>query len=78
MNGLSDVRLLLRSQELQVFDAQGRRLRTAPDGLGFWGLMWHRLTTRRALLDLDADQLRDIGLSPGEAREEGAKPFWRE
>ncbi|WAH58622.1 DUF1127 domain-containing protein [Pseudomonas silvicola] len=78
MNGLSDVRLLLRSQELQAFDAQGRRVRTAPDGLGFWGLMWHRLTTRRALLDLDADQLRDIGLSPREAREEGAKPFWRE
>lgn len=77
MNGLSDVRLLLRSQELQAFDAQARRVRCAPDGLGFWGLMWHRMTTRRALLELDADQLRDIGLSVHEARVEGLKPFWK-
>ncbi len=78
MNGLSDVRLLLRSQELQAFDGQDRRVRSAPAGLGFWGLMWHRAATRRALLTLDADQLRDIGLSASEARTEGLKPFWRE
>ncbi|MGY4491714.1 DUF1127 domain-containing protein [Pseudomonas sp. TE3610] len=78
MNGFSDVRLLLRSQELQALDAEGRRVRSAPNGLGFWGLMWHRLTTRKALLELDADQLRDIGLSAHEAREEGIKPFWRQ
>ena len=78
MNGFSDVRLLLRSQELQALDAEGRRVRSAPNGLGFWGLMWHRLTTRKALLELDADQLRDIGLTAREARQEGIKPFWRE
>ncbi len=78
MNGLSDVRLLLRSQELQAMDAHGRRVRSAPEGLGYWGLMWHRLTTRKALLMLDADQLRDIGLTAYEAREEGVKPFWKE
>ncbi|WP_455920777.1 DUF1127 domain-containing protein [Pseudomonas putida] len=78
MNGFSDVRLLLRSQELQALDAEDRRVRSAPSGLGFWGLMWHRLTTRKALLELDADQLRDIGLTAREARQEGLKPFWRE
>jgi len=78
MNGFSDVRLLLRSQELQALDTQERRVRSAPSGLGFWGLMWHRLTTRKALLELDADQLRDIGLTAREARQEGIKPFWRE
>ncbi|EIK97319.1 hypothetical protein PMM47T1_06031 [Pseudomonas sp. M47T1] len=78
MNGLSDVRLLLRDQELQAYDAQGQTLRAAPPCLGFWGLMRHRFITRRALLALDADQLRDVGLSPRQAREEGLKAFWRE
>jgi uncharacterized protein YjiS (DUF1127 family) len=32
---------------------------------------------RRALLELDDDQLRDIGISRRQALEEGRKPFWR-
>jgi uncharacterized protein YjiS (DUF1127 family) len=77
MNGLSDVRLLLRTDEL--LDAQGRVFsrKEAPRGLGRWGLWRHRLQTRPALLELDAEQLRDIGLDPFEARREGMKPFWR-
>jgi uncharacterized protein YjiS (DUF1127 family) len=39
--------------------------------------MWHRLNTRKALLQIDEDQLRDIGLSPEQARNEALKPFWR-
>lgn len=40
--------------------------------------MLHRWRTRKALLELDARQLRDIGLTWEQAREEGCKPFWRE
>ena len=78
MNGLSDVRLLLRTDEL--LDQRGRLVKRMgpPAGLGRWGLLVHRWSTRRTLLELDADQLRDIGLDPLEARREGLKPFWRE
>jgi uncharacterized protein YjiS (DUF1127 family) len=33
---------------------------------------------RRALLELDERLLRDIGVTRGEAYEEGMKPFWRD
>jgi uncharacterized protein YjiS (DUF1127 family) len=39
--------------------------------------LWHRLHTRKALLALTADQLKDIGLTREQALEEGLKPFWR-
>ncbi|VVN96394.1 DUF1127 domain-containing protein [Pseudomonas fluorescens] len=80
MNGLSDVRLALHSQELaagQENRSHAATARNAPSGLSRWGLLWHRLHTRKALLDLTAEQLRDIGLSREQAREEGLKPFWR-
>lgn len=37
-----------------------------------------RARTRRALERLNADQLRDIGLSAEEAWREAALPFWRD
>ncbi|RON03921.1 DUF1127 domain-containing protein [Pseudomonas brassicacearum] len=80
MNGLSDVRLTLHSQELEAGQEKGMHAATmcnAPSGLGRWGLFWHRLHTRKALLELSPEQLRDVGLSRAEAREEGLKPFWR-
>ncbi|RON08158.1 hypothetical protein BK659_16490 [Pseudomonas brassicacearum] len=80
MNGLSDVRLTLHSQELVAGQEKGMRAaknRNAPSGLGRWGLLWHRLHTRKALLELSPEQLRDVGLSREQAREEGLKPFWR-
>ncbi|WP_085578929.1 MULTISPECIES: DUF1127 domain-containing protein [unclassified Pseudomonas] len=80
MNGLSDVRLTLHSQELaagQQDSARNEALRNAPSGLGRWGLFWHRLHTRRALLGLTPQQLKDIGLTREQALEEGLKPFWR-
>jgi uncharacterized protein YjiS (DUF1127 family) len=52
-------------------------MRNAPSGLGRWGLFWHRLHTRKALLALTPEQLRDVGLTREQAREEGLKPFWR-
>jgi uncharacterized protein YjiS (DUF1127 family) len=80
MNGLSDVRLTLHSQELTAGQINGTRealVRNAPFCLGRWGLFWHRLHTRRALLNLTPEQLRDVGLSREQALEEGLKPFWR-
>jgi len=80
MNGLSDVRLTLHSQELVRGQESGRRealMRNAPSCLSRWGLFWHRLHTRKALLALTPEQLRDVGLTQEQAREEGLKPFWR-
>ncbi|EXF91843.1 hypothetical protein HK44_013635 [Pseudomonas fluorescens HK44] len=80
MNGLSDVRLTLHSQELEAGQEKSMRaatMRNAPSGLGRWGLFWHRLHTRKALLELSPEQLRDVGLSREQVREEGLKPFWR-
>ncbi|MHC8369250.1 DUF1127 domain-containing protein [Pseudomonas sp. MDT1-85] len=80
MNGLSDVRLTLHSQELAAWQKNGAReavMRNAPSGLSRWGLFWHRLHTRKALLTLTPEQLMDVGLSREQALEEGLKPFWR-
>lgn len=76
MGGMSDVRLQLLARELET--SQRPVIFNAPAGLGRWGMMLHRWRTRRALLELDARQLKDIGLSWEEARKEGSKPFWRE
>ncbi|MGE8068879.1 DUF1127 domain-containing protein [Pseudomonas sp. NPDC089569] len=80
MNGLSDVRLTLHSQELvqgRDNEARGTVMRNALSGLSRWDRFWQRLHTRKALLSLTADQLKDIGLTREQALEEGLKPFWR-
>lgn len=77
MSGISDVRLTLYAGELVREHETGSRI-NAPDGLGMWGLFQHRRATRRALLKLTDEQLRDIGLNSEQARDEGLKPFWRE
>jgi len=80
MNGLSDVRLTLHSQELaagQEDSTWNSAMRNAPSGLSRWGLFWHRLHTRKALLNLTPEQLKDVGLTREQAHEEGLKPFWR-
>jgi uncharacterized protein YjiS (DUF1127 family) len=80
MNGLSDVRLTLHSQELAAGQNNGTRevsMHDAVSGLNRWDLFWRRLHTRKALLALTVDQLKDIGLTREQAREEGLKPFWR-
>lgn len=39
---------------------------------------WHeRARQRRALLAMDAFQLKDIGVTSADAYREGIKPFWR-
>ncbi|MGH8435199.1 MAG: DUF1127 domain-containing protein [Pseudomonas sp.] len=81
MNGLSDVRLTLHEQELAQ-GGRGSALRVvqpveALPGQSRWTAFWRRLHTRKALLDLDDAQLRDIGLSREQARAEALRPFWR-
>jgi uncharacterized protein YjiS (DUF1127 family) len=80
MNGLSDVRLTLHSQELVAGQDNGARAANmchASSSLDRWDRFWRRLHTRKALLELTPDQLKDIGLTREQAREEGLKPFWR-
>ncbi|AZF24054.1 MULTISPECIES: DUF1127 domain-containing protein [unclassified Pseudomonas] len=74
MNGMSDVRLALHGQELEA--AQERRLSMPADNR--WSLFWRRRHTRKALLTLTREQLRDVGLTAEQARHEGLKPFWRD
>ena len=74
MNGMSDVRLALHGQELQA----GQERATAPRDISRWGLFWRRRHTRKALLHLTSEQLRDVGLTAEQARQEGLKSFWRD
>ncbi|RMV78818.1 hypothetical protein ALP05_01709 [Pseudomonas caricapapayae] len=82
MNGFSDVRLALHSQELNDYrPAAVRTVRSNKAdllaGMGRWALYRHRWTSRRTLLEMTDDQLRDIGLDFRQARIEAMKPFWR-
>ena len=74
MSGMSDVRLALYGQELEAGQERAR----APRNISRWNLFWHRRHTRKALLHLTREQLRDVGLSVEQARQEGLKPFWRD
>lgn len=76
MNGLSDVRLTLHGPQL-LEEREVYQRPSSPAGLSRWGLFWHRSRTRRVLLSMDDQQLRDIGLSRAMAQHEGCKPFWR-
>jgi uncharacterized protein YjiS (DUF1127 family) len=77
MNGFSDVRLSLYSQELSEGQAPVVMTARSPK-LGRWALYRHRWTSRNMLLNLTPDELKDIGVTPAQARTEGLKPFWRE
>ncbi|MCY1312039.1 hypothetical protein D9M70_624200 [compost metagenome] len=76
MNGLSDVRLTLHGRELEREQHDAVSLRPPLPG-SRWGRFWMRLHTRRALLELDARLLRDVGLTREQALEEALKPFWK-
>lgn len=79
MNGLSDVRLTLQAEELQDVAGVGQMHAQAQTGATLamrWQQFYRRLSTRRALLRLTPEQLKDIGLSPEQARREALRPFW--
>ncbi|MFO2461860.1 DUF1127 domain-containing protein [Pseudomonas sp. 15FMM2] len=76
MSGLSDVRLVLRNQELEAGQRRSM-VGLEPAAISRWALFWRRRYTRKALLELTHEQLHDIGLNVEQARQEGLKPFWR-
>ncbi|WP_375740968.1 DUF1127 domain-containing protein [Pseudomonas boanensis] len=76
MNGLSDIRLTLHTHELEEAQQQPICITTSMAG-SRWTRFWLRLHTRKALLDLDARALRDVGLTREQALDEALKPFWR-
>lgn len=75
MSGLSDVRLTLYQQELLEIPG----VRTAPRGAqeSRWQQFWRRVRTRKQLMELSDEQLRDIGISREQAKLEAMRPFWR-
>jgi len=78
MSGFSDVRLVLKSQELQA-EQRGVRAKNAarPTGFTRWQWFWHCRRTRQQLEGLTPEQLHDIGLSSEQARNEAMKTFWQ-
>jgi uncharacterized protein YjiS (DUF1127 family) len=80
MSGLSDVRLVLKSEELRQVTVDQHlcaAVSTNAPTVSRWRGFWRRLTTRRALLTLSDEQLRDIGLSRAQARRAALLPFWK-
>lgn len=75
MSGLSDVRLTLYQQEL--LEIPGTRVAPREHGESRWQQFWRRVRTRKQLLDLSDEQLRDIGISREQAKLEAMRPFWR-
>lgn len=79
MNGLSDVRLTVKAEELQEEARGGHLYGRASAGATLserWQLFYRRLSTRRALLELSEEQLKDVGLTREQARREALRPFW--
>ena len=74
MGVFSDVRVQPAVEQLEARQPQ---VASAQAGFSGAGLMLHRWRTRRALLELDDQHLRDIGLSWEQARQEASKPFWK-
>ncbi len=76
MNALS--RAGLSSAGPIALSALWRAGRAAIFGIGAILADWHdRREGRHALMLLTDRELRDIGVSPGEAIAEASKPFWR-
>ncbi|SDI34846.1 DUF1127 domain-containing protein [Pseudomonas panipatensis] len=75
MNGMGDVRLTLYQQELLGLADGSVVSRGAQESR--WQQFWRRVRTRKQLLELSDEQLRDIGISREQARIEAMRPFWR-
>jgi uncharacterized protein YjiS (DUF1127 family) len=68
--------------EMDRFPWDGRPRRHQPRpavGPSVWkraGILWQRHRSRQRIAELDADMLKDIGVSFSEAEAEANKPFW--
>lgn len=77
MNGLSDALLNPMNQELDE-TCRPTLLPAAVTKNSLLALYSRRRHNRQELLKLTMAQLRDAGIDPQYAYEEGRKPFWRE
>jgi uncharacterized protein YjiS (DUF1127 family) len=69
----ADAAIASRRELPGLFDARSWRNRFEAT-VRLWS---RRRTTRLSLAELDDHMLRDIGLTPTEARQESSLPFWR-
>ena len=68
---------LLKTQGMHVRRLE-RCIRFAVTAAVATARIWRRRArTRHALSRLDADRLRDVGITHTEAKREAEKPFWR-
>lgn len=63
-----------REQEATMAKQNGRTTFTSM--LGWIEIRLERRRSRRALLEMTDDQLKDIGISRGEAYQEANRPLW--
>lgn len=73
MNGLTKADFAAGQEVLQPRVVKGVARYFGRD----WPTFWRRLNTRRMLLKLNDQQLRDIGLTRGQAEREASLPFWK-
>lgn len=77
MNGLSEGLIKAKNCELDETCRPTNQPVLFPKN-SLLALYWRRWHNRQELLKLTMAQLRDAGIDPQYAYEEGRKPFWRE
>ncbi len=75
--GLTPHAALTEAARLPWDTAPGPRRHNADGVFAEIQRAWHRARTRRLLAQMNAQELRDIGVTPSDAQEEANKPFWR-
>jgi len=73
MSGFSNTDFVARGEAVRITTHKGEVRHFGRD----WPAFWRRLNTRRVLLKLNDQQLRDIGLSRAQAEREASLPFWK-
>lgn len=73
MTGFSNTDFVARGEAVRIATREGEVRYFGRD----WAAFWRRLNTRRVLLKLNDQQLRDIGLSRAQAEREANLPFWK-
>jgi uncharacterized protein YjiS (DUF1127 family) len=78
--GVTRAAVLVEADRFPWDDSSRRRQPHRDAGPSVWqhvGTMWQRHRSRQRIAELDADLLKDIGVSFTEAEAEANKPFWR-
>ena len=78
--GVTRAAVLAEMDRFPWDDSPRRRQPRRDAGPSIWqraGTMWQRHRSRQRIAELDAQALKDIGVSFAEAETEANKPFWR-